>query len=282
MPRTLISLGANLGNVAETIAYAQQLLRETFSDGDLRFSSLYRTPPVGGPAGQGDFINCVLALHSDCDVWNVWEGIKKIETQLGRHRLQRWEARRIDIDVLLHDDLRIWTPHFKVPHPRMCMRSFILVPAKEVAAQWVDPVSGWTVGALADHLSFTGPIAIAVPSADLERGLKEELRQADDLHQLDWYCCPKPEDLLQLDPLPEAKLWIAAISTPDPDTILWEDFSRPWAQTLRLAPGEFGDEAAPFLVGPRYLLPANNRSWAAHEILAAREAMRCPVERIRG
>lgn len=282
MPRTLISLGANLGNVAETISYAQQLLREAFPGGDLHFSSLFRTPPVGGPAGQGDFINCVLALRSDHDVWTVWDAIKVIETQLGRHRLQRWEARRIDIDILLHDDMRIWTPHFKVPHPRMCMRSFILTPAAQIAGDWVDPVTGWTLATLSDHLGFQGPIVIATPTLELERELKEELRRADNLHDLEWVCCPKPRDLLRLDPMPQAKLWIAAVSTPDPETILWEDFSRPWALQLGLATDDFLGINQSALSGPRYLLPANLRSWAAHEILAAREAMCCPVEPICG
>ena len=52
--------------------------------------------------------------------------------------------------------LDVWTPHFKVPHPRMCMRTFVLIPANEVAPDLIDPVTGWSIGHLRKHLEDAG------------------------------------------------------------------------------------------------------------------------------
>ena len=75
MPRTLISLGANLGNVRETMQAAKRLLSDSFGSSNLVLSQLVRTPPVGGPDGQGDFLNAVAAIQTDRSVWEVWETI---------------------------------------------------------------------------------------------------------------------------------------------------------------------------------------------------------------
>lgn len=309
MPRTLISLGANLGNVRETMKLAQQMLQDEFGDGELRFSRLYRTPPVGGPSGQGDFLNGIAALDSSLDVWQIWESVKRVETGLGRHRMHRWEARRIDVDVLLHDESRIWTPHFKVPHPRMCMRSFMLFPALEVAANWVEPVSGWTIQQLANNLLANGPIAVLVPDNKLKDALESRITKPEIADQLLWIEVPSPSDLVnelqrrsQLsEQLLAAKLTIVAVNNQDPETVQWEDWSRTWAETLGMSEtgltlrpkhskgdplsqsesnqhGFIQERLLPKTIGPRYLLPANDVDWAAHEIASAFEAMHCSIE----
>ena len=163
MARCLISFGANIGDAWSTIQSAAASVRALLcpdavspiseaSESAFRLSRCFRTPPVGGPAGQPPFINAVAAVSTSASIWDVWHCIRTVEKEFGRERNLRWEARRIDLDILLYDDLRIWTPHLKVPHPRLCMRRFILLPAVDVASDWLDPVSGWTIGQLADNL----------------------------------------------------------------------------------------------------------------------------------
>jgi len=278
MSRTLISLGANLGNVRETMSYAKRMLVDQFPSGKLQFSHLYRTPAIGGPQDQGDFLNAVVAIESDSSVWHVWETIKKIESDLGRRRFQRWEARRIDIDVLLHDDLRIWTPHFKIPHPRMCMRSFILQPAAEVASDWFDPVSSMTIGALLQHLHQPNSFALLTSDGQLQEQFKRLIQSSSIDCPVHWLLVHsrefQPDRIESLN----AKLVVAVVSTPDPETVQWEDYARDWA----IAFGMQTDPTTPpaNFSGPRYLLPGNDLPWAAHEVLAAFEAMQCPVEKV--
>jgi hypothetical protein len=77
-----------------------------------------------------------------------------------------------------------------------------------------------------------------------------------------------------------SKLTIAAVSCPDPMAVQWEDFSAPWARWLNLeGRNEDFAETNRRLVGPRYLMPADNIEWAVHEIKAADQAMQCWLER---
>lgn len=157
MHRCLISFGANIGDAKATVLYAAKLLQEMLGKGDtVKLSRLYQTPPVGGPSGQSPFINAVAAIHTILSPWEVWHVIRSIEQQLGRERQRRWEARRIDLDILLYDQQLIWTPQLKIPHPRMCMRQFILKPAIDVAGDWIDPASCMSIETLSERLQ-AGP-----------------------------------------------------------------------------------------------------------------------------
>lgn len=286
MVATLISLGANLGDPRESMFAAKRLLFDSFGVSNVRCSRLYRTPPVGGPSGQGDFLNAVAAIQTDKSVWEVWETIKSIESTLGRQRQLRWEARRIDIDLLLYGGDRIWTPHLKVPHPRMCMRTFVLLPACEVASDWVDPVTQWSILQLAENLrsSENGGLRVVCPDQSLLEELQELVGdQSTAPFRMEWY-----RELSKVRQLPKVSsgilsrpaLSIFAVASPDPMTILWEDYSLPWAGLLELSPADCQIEAGPRLSGPRYLMPANDLRWAAHEIHSAQQAMTCIIEPI--
>jgi hypothetical protein len=69
-------------------------------------------------------------------------------------------------------------------------------------------------------------------------------------------------------------LTIAAVATPDPMSILWEDYSMSWVQKLGLTACQHELE----VVGPRYLMPADDIGWALHELNAAYQAMTCHIE----
>jgi 2-amino-4-hydroxy-6-hydroxymethyldihydropteridine diphosphokinase len=187
--RCLISFGANIGQPAETIREAAELLRGrlTRRGTPLLLSRLFRTPPVGGPSGQPPFINAVAVAEVDGSPWEAWHAIREVEQLLGRQRQERWEARRIDLDILLFEHQRIWTPHFKVPHPRMCMRRFILEPAMDVAADWLDPVSRCTIAELTKSLR-TGPASLVL-IADPALRPSQLLEQASQQVRAQW-CQP--------------------------------------------------------------------------------------------
>jgi 2-amino-4-hydroxy-6-hydroxymethyldihydropteridine diphosphokinase len=314
MARCLISLGANLGHPTETLLAAYRQLVEHFGADRLRMSRLYRSPPVGGPEGQSEFVNAVVAIETDLEPFAVWRRTCMIEQTLGRQRQQRWEARRIDIDILLHGAARIWTPHFKLPHPRMSWRRFVLQPACEVAADWLEPVSGWSLANLAAHLQARSRprlLVVGEPAAGFEAVL-EALRAepwlsgpADEATQpagrmsgtlegtgpladVDWLrlndgslAAGELGELQQrlVGYLVPPQLLVVVARTPDPLSVAWEDYSRPWAVWLGMTGGAVGlNRSLP--VGPRYLLEGHDPAWAAHEIQAALEAMVCDLEPI--
>ena len=286
MVATLISLGANLGDPRESMFAAKRLLTNYFGSHNVSCSRLYRTPPIGGPSGLKDFLNAVVAIQTDQSVWEVWETIKTIESTLGRQRQLRWEARRIDIDLLLYGGHRIWTPHLKVPHPRMCMRTFVLLPACEVASDWVDPVTQWSILQLAENLRSPEVCRLRVvcPDSSLFGKLQELVgSQPTAPFTIDWYQefpqAGEPDNPSSGIRKGSA-LSIFAVASPDPMTVLWEDYSLPWAGLLELSPAGHRGEASIHLSGPRYLMPANDLCWAAHEIHSAQQAMTCIIEPI--
>ena len=295
MPRTLISLGANLGNVREAMQAAKRLLSDSFGSANLLLSQLYRTPPVGGPDGQGDFLNAVAAIQTDRSVWEVWETIKGIESTLGRQRQLRWEARRIDIDLLLYDQQRIWTPHLKIPHPRMCMRTFVVVPAFEIVPDWIDPITLWSISKLHDHLKRShcnnSAIRVICQEENQLSRLQREFAISTVHKQMNIiWCTANPHQLAENEIIENRsstparnlhKLTIAAVASPDPTTVLWEDCSKPWVHALNLNTLSSTDASELRCIhGPRYLMPVDDTKWAVHEIIAANQAMQCWLEAV--
>ena len=156
------------------------------------------------------------------------------------------------------------------------MRSFILKPAVEIASDWIDPVTGWSIDQLNDHLDSQGTLLVITPTVAQGDLLRGAITDPALLKNIQWLALSLAEARSFFDHGEVApKLLIAAVSTPDPESILWEDFSRDWARLLGM---ESSSNRLEGLRGPRYLLPGDNPIWAAHEVMAAYQAMRCQVE----
>jgi 2-amino-4-hydroxy-6-hydroxymethyldihydropteridine diphosphokinase len=103
-------------------------------------SRVYETSPVGGPDGQGPFLNVVveLALAPGADPYRLLEECRRLEAAAGRVRAARWGPRTLDADVLWIDGVEISDPELTVPHPRWRARRFVLEPLRELAPDLVD------------------------------------------------------------------------------------------------------------------------------------------------
>jgi 7,8-dihydro-6-hydroxymethylpterin-pyrophosphokinase len=82
--------------------------------------------------------------------------VKDIEAAMGREPAPRWAARVIDIDVLLYGDAVVRDDDLVIPHPSMLERHFVMVPLAEIAPGAVHPVSGQTIGELAEDVDVAG------------------------------------------------------------------------------------------------------------------------------
>ena len=113
-------------------------------------SGFHRTAPVGGPAGQQEYLNAAAEIRTDLSPQQLLEALQAIEAELGRDRSkeQRWGPRRCDMDILLIEDLVLQTERLTVPHPRLAERLFMLKPLAEIASQAVCPPGRKTVGEL--------------------------------------------------------------------------------------------------------------------------------------
>lgn len=100
-------------------------------------SHLYETDPVGGPPGQGAFLNCVVELRTARTPRELLAVAQAAEAAAERVRAERWGPRTLDVDVLLVGDEVVDEPDLTVPHPRMWERGFVLVPLADLAPELV-------------------------------------------------------------------------------------------------------------------------------------------------
>ncbi len=125
--RAYLGLGSNLGDRWTHLRTAVAALPDVAA-----VSKVYETEPVGGPAGQPRYLNCVVALDTDLTPRQLLELAGRLEAEAGRVRAELWGPRTLDVDVLLVGDLTVDEPDLRVPHPRMRERAFVLVPLAEL------------------------------------------------------------------------------------------------------------------------------------------------------
>jgi 2-amino-4-hydroxy-6-hydroxymethyldihydropteridine diphosphokinase len=135
--RAFLGLGSNLGDRRAHLRRAVELLE---ADGDLvAVSPLYETDPVGGPPGQGPYLNVVVELRTAASARALLERCARLERDAGRVRTVRFGPRTLDADVLLVGTARVDDPDLVVPHPRMHERRFVLAPLADLAPDLVAP-----------------------------------------------------------------------------------------------------------------------------------------------
>lgn len=160
-----LGLGSNLG---DRLAYLRRAVaalagyRSVELDVPGGVASLYESGPVGGPAGQGAYLNSVVRVQTSLSVHELLGLCLGAESELGRVRKERNGPRVIDIDLLLFDDAVIDEPGLTVPHPRLHTRLFVLEPLAELASMVVHPRLGLTVGELRERCAGAGDSPDAV------------------------------------------------------------------------------------------------------------------------
>lgn len=135
--RVFLGMGSNLGDRHQLISRAVAEM-----PGVVAVSALYETDPVGGPPGQGRYLNAVVELRSDLCPRQLLELARALEEEAGRERYERWGPRTLDVDVLMVGDLRVDEVDLVVPHPMIHMRAFVLVPLAELAPEVADRLAG--------------------------------------------------------------------------------------------------------------------------------------------
>ncbi len=117
-------------------------------------SSVYETEPWGFESNDA-FYNMAVLVETPLDGYAVLDHALQIEKELGRVRVEGagYTLRPMDIDIILYGDKVIKSDRLQVPHPRMCERGFVLVPAVELLPNYVHPERNLTLSTLLTNCS---------------------------------------------------------------------------------------------------------------------------------
>jgi 2-amino-4-hydroxy-6-hydroxymethyldihydropteridine diphosphokinase len=151
----LIGLGGNLpdpgyGAPQRTLTAALEALAAEGIGISAR-SSWYRSAPLP-PSDQPWYVNAVARLATALDPFDLLALMQRVERQFGRQRGAPNAARTVDLDLLDHDGRRIETEFLVLPHPRLHLRRFVLVPLAEIAPLWRHPRLGLSAAELLARL----------------------------------------------------------------------------------------------------------------------------------
>ena len=148
-----IAFGSNLSSPEQQIRDALTALAAlAIKDSSLIVSSLYASQAIG-PGEQPDYINGVCQLTTELQADALLTALQAIETSQGRTRSVKNAARTLDLDILLFDQLCCDQPRLSLPHPRMHLRNFVIMPLLEIAPNLSMP-DGQALSTLADRLDW--------------------------------------------------------------------------------------------------------------------------------
>ena len=133
-----LSIGSNLGNRKKNIEKTKFKL---YSKGIniIKSSNYYETLSWPNP-NNPKFYNIILKVSSDLKILELLKICKQIETSLGRKKAPKNSPRTCDIDIIDYNQ-KIAVNGINVPHPRMHLRNFVLIPLFEIEKNWRYPNS---------------------------------------------------------------------------------------------------------------------------------------------
>ena len=143
MKAAYLLIGGNLGDRLAHLKAAREKIQQKGIK-ILRKSSVYETA-AWGITDQPSFLNQVLEIETTESAIQLLEDLLSIEKSLGRVRAEKNGARTIDIDILYFENEIISLPGLNIPHQRIPIRKFVLIPLSELNPEYLDPKTEKTI-----------------------------------------------------------------------------------------------------------------------------------------
>ena len=105
----------------------------------IKKSSWYLSEPIP-KSSQPHFYNSVLLCHSNYNANKILKIIQIIEQKFGRIRVTKNMPRCIDMDIISFNGIVKNSLLLTIPHPRMHLRKFVLLPLFEIDSNWFHPL----------------------------------------------------------------------------------------------------------------------------------------------
>lgn len=138
--RVFIALGSNIEPRKDFIDIAIASI-QTFGE-LINTSSIIETEPFGFES-ETNFLNAVIEIKTDLSPRALLIKLQEIEMKLGRKsksQNKNYSSRTIDLDILYFGKQILVSPELTIPHPEIFNRDFVLIPLKEIAGDFVDPL----------------------------------------------------------------------------------------------------------------------------------------------
>ncbi len=130
----LVALGSNIEPRLRYIERALTFIKNLPTTSIVKVATIYENPPIGNCDQM--FLNTCALFSSNITPEIFMENLLHVEQQLGRVRAEISQNRTIDLDLIIAKQgakpLVLQSSHLILPHPRMCERPFVMIPAKEI------------------------------------------------------------------------------------------------------------------------------------------------------
>jgi 2-amino-4-hydroxy-6-hydroxymethyldihydropteridine diphosphokinase len=146
-------IGGNIGNrmyfLNESIKKIEELC------GEVKDKTVVYETEAWGNTNQAAFLNQVLRISTSLTPHELLRQVLAIEVSFGRVRHEKNGARTIDIDILYFNDVIMNDETLIIPHPRIAVRKFVLIPLAEIANNHLDPIHKISVQELLENCQDT-------------------------------------------------------------------------------------------------------------------------------
>jgi len=158
MKAAYLLIGGNIGDRLGFMAAAKEKMKQKGIE-LIRQSSIYETA-AWGITDQPSFLNQVLEIATSFNPEELLSELLSIEQELGRIRAEKNGARTIDIDILYFEHQLIHTPGLSIPHDRISIRRFVLVPLTELIPDFIDPKTNKSIIEMLNDCPDTLEVAV--------------------------------------------------------------------------------------------------------------------------
>lgn len=139
-----VNIGSNLGDCHGSIAAAIAGIRRIKGVTVTGVSAPFESDPWGFESNNR-FVNVGINLESTLEPSELLPRLLTVQHEIdsSSHRTSEgnYADRVIDIDIIACGDMVInEPPNLILPHPRMHLREFVLVPMAEILSGWRHPV----------------------------------------------------------------------------------------------------------------------------------------------